>query len=82
VRTPHDTEPIAQAVTLLICIGKVCLFSLYQVLNILPVNRYAWRGAEEYENALQMTQNTSTTGRTGLGVHHKQTQLMSNSFAR
>jgi hypothetical protein len=57
--TPYDTEPIAQAVTLLICIGEVWIFSLYQVLNILPVNKYAC-GAEEYESALQ-SQNTSTT---------------------
>jgi hypothetical protein len=60
MRTPYDTEPIAQAVSLLICIGEVWIFSLYQVLDILPVNRYAW-GAKEYEIALQMTQNTSTT---------------------
>jgi hypothetical protein len=60
MRTPYDTEPIAQAVNLLICYGEVWIFNLYQVQNILPVCRYEW-GAEKYEVALQITQNTSTT---------------------
>jgi hypothetical protein len=60
MRTPYDTEPIAQAVNLLICNGEVWIFYLYQVQNILPVYRYEWE-AEKYEVALQITQNTSTT---------------------
>jgi hypothetical protein len=60
MRTPYDIEQIAKAVTLFICIGEVWIFSLYQVQNILPVYRYEW-GAEKYEVALYITQNTSTT---------------------